>query len=278
MKKFKFMLLALAATAMIFTSCNEKENDDDNKTNTENNQGGNQGGNQGATINWQENGNTLVGTLVSYDEDVNSQVNARIFVTFGSDGKAVSGTVSATYPDAATAQRAYQEIMNDLDDEDDPSVYTISGSTITLDVTDMVEGKNREQVRAIMERMFGTDDDDDDNGGNNQGGQGSSDINGTYMMYSFADETYQGADVVYVVVVMDGYISFVRDIDFEGEDNDQQVTFVGTYSYQNGQYVAMMHEEHDTTDFRFTFTVNDDEMSFTYSGRTIVLSKDEVDK
>ena len=77
---------------------------------------------------------------------------------------------------------------------------------------------------------------------------------------------------------MDGYISFVRDIDFEGEDNDQQVTFVGTYSYQNGQYVAMMHEEHDTTDFRFTFTVNDDEMSFTYSGRTIVLSKDEVDK
>ena len=37
---------------------------------------------------------------------------------------------------------------------------------------------------------------------------------------------------------MDGYISFVRDIDFEGEDNDQQVTFVGTYSYQNGQYVA----------------------------------------
>jgi hypothetical protein len=121
-------------------------------------------------------------------------------------------------------------------------------------------------------------DDDDDNGGNNQGGQGSSDINGTYMMYSFADETYQGADVIYVVVVMDGYISFVRDIDFEGEDNDQQVTFVGTYSYQNGQYVAMMHEESDTTDYRFTFTVNDDEMSFTYSGRTIVLSKDEVDK
>ena len=273
MKKFKFMLLALAATAMIFTSCNEKENDDNNKTNTENNQGGNQGGHT-TDINWQDNGNTLVTTFSSFDEDFNAQVNVNVSVLFDAEGYATSGTLSVTYPDATSAQQAYNELVTDEEPLFDPADISIQGRTITVDITDLVEGETKASVRAIIEEMFGYEDDDDDNGGNNQGGQGSADIDGSYLYFTENDETFQGANyVTYTVVIMNGYISFGRNIDYDGDEHDLQVVFVGTYTYQNGQYVATMHEEGQTQEYRFTFTVDGDELTFHYQNRDIVLEK-----
>lgn len=120
----------------------------------------------------------------------------------------------------------------------------------------------------------------DDNGGTNNGG-GNNNGNGgsntsalvgtTWQLNSPNDQTYHG-DVIYTVSFGQGNeVTFTRDMDF-GTSTSSAV-MEGTYTYNEGNGVAMIHNVGETTDYRITFTVSGNTLTWNFSLREIVLQK-----
>jgi len=156
MKNIKFLFTAMVASAMMFVGC---EKDDDNSSNNNQN---NNNQNTETGIQFTESANSLTATFISYDEDLNTNVDARIDVEFDSKGKAISAILYGTYPTEELARQAYNLILADLNEEDDPSNYSISGKTISMNMSELFVGKSKAEVRATIQYIFSDEDDDED--------------------------------------------------------------------------------------------------------------------
>ena len=113
---------------------------------------------------------------------------------------------------------------------------------------------------------------DPNNNGGNNGGSGSSTLAGTtWTLNSPNDEVYH-ADVIYTLAFGQGNnVTFTRDIDYGSTTTTAVMT--GTYTYSNGSGVAMIHNEGETTDFRITFTVSGNTLTWHFNLRDIILHK-----
>jgi len=100
----------------------------------------------------------------------------------------------------------------------------------------------------------------------------SSVSNTTWSLYVPNDPAYVFlADVTYTLDFGKSDVTFTRKIDYG--DSVTTVTMVGTYTYNSGSGIAMIHEEGDTTDYRITFTVKDNTLVWHFNLRDIVLTK-----
>lgn len=166
MKKFRFMLLALAATFCIALASCEKEETETNEPNgTEENGGRNQNGNQtGDDFNIQENGNTMTVSF-SYKDDEMGNVDVLFTFTFDNNGKCSKAIAEITFPSEELARAAYAEIQNDP--EEDASLYRLEGRKIISDGTEIFKGMTKTEVKAQLEmlkKMLELGDDDNNEG------------------------------------------------------------------------------------------------------------------
>ena len=80
--------------------------------------------------------------------------------------------------------------------------------------------------------------------------------------------------VIYTVVFgQNDEVTFTREISCEEYDYYQKPVMTGTYTYNNGSGVAMIHNEGETTDYRITFTVSGDTMTWHWNLRDVILHK-----
>jgi len=108
-------------------------------------------------------------------------------------------------------------------------------------------------------------DDPSNGGGNNNTGAFA---NTSWQLSVEEDETYHTSVIYSIVFGSNDEIVFSRIITGVGT-----VQMTGTYTYTNGQGKAVMHNEGETVDYNFTFTVNGDTMVFHYNLRDITLTK-----
>lgn len=80
------------------------------------------------------------------------------------------------------------------------------------------------------------------------------------------------ADVTYKLEFGRNDVTFTRKLDY-GDSIDTYV-MTGTYTYNNGSGVAMIHEGDDTTEYRITFTVTGNTLVWRFSLRDITLIKE----
>ena len=80
--------------------------------------------------------------------------------------------------------------------------------------------------------------------------------------------------VIYTVAFgQNNEVTFTREISWEEIDYYQKHVMTGTYTYSKGSGVAMIHNEGETTDYRITFTVSDDTLTWHFNLRDIILHK-----
>ena len=79
------------------------------------------------------------------------------------------------------------------------------------------------------------------------------------------------ADVTYTLDFGKSNVTFTRKLDY-GDVIDTYV-MTGTYTYNNGSGVALIHEEDDTTEYRITFTVTGNTLVWRFNLRDITLTK-----
>ena len=128
-----------------------------------------------------------------------------------------------------------------------------------------------------------TKDNNGNNGSGNNGsgnnGSGSNALAGTiWQLDNPHDESYaQLGDyhVIYTVAFgQNNEVTFTRDINCEELDFHQKPVMTGTYTYGNdAKGVAMIHNEGETTDYRITFTVSGNTLTWHFNLRDIVLQK-----
>lgn len=100
----------------------------------------------------------------------------------------------------------------------------------------------------------------------------SSISNTNWSLFVPADPAYLYlADVTYTLDFGKSDVTFTRKLDY-GDMIDTYV-MTGTYTYNNGSGVALIHEEDDTTEYRILFTVSGNTLVWKYSLRDITLTK-----
>ena len=126
---------------------------------------------------------------------------------------------------------------------------------------------------AMATMLFvGCSKNDNDGNNNGNGGSGSSALaKTTWQLNSPDDEVYHG-DVIYTLAFGQGNeVTFTRDMDFGSSSST--VVMTGTYTYSDGSGVAMIHNEGEITDFRITFTVSGNKLTWHFNLRDIILTK-----
>ena len=122
----------------------------------------------------------------------------------------------------------------------------------------------------------------DDNGGNNNGNNNNSSTSSalkgtTWQLDNPHDEAfanYGDYHVIYTVAFgQNDEVTFTREISCEEFNYYQKPVMTGTYTYGNGSGVAMIHNEGETTDFRITFTVSGNKLTWNFNLREIILTK-----
>jgi hypothetical protein len=108
-------------------------------------------------------------------------------------------------------------------------------------------------------------------------GEGS--LNGTtWRLDNPHDEHYAltGGDirVIYTLTFGDGKtVTYTWEPMWEEEDYYDKFVMTGTYTYANGSGVAMIHFEGEDTDYRITFTVSGDTLTWHINARDLILHK-----
>ena len=119
----------------------------------------------------------------------------------------------------------------------------------------------------------------DDNGGSNNNSSTSNALKGTtWQLDNPHDEAYANYGdyrVIYTVAFgQNNEATFTREISCEEFNYYQKPVMTGTYTYGNdGKGVALLYNEGETTEYRMTFTVSGDKLTWNFNLRDIILTK-----
>ena len=141
MKKFLFMCL-VALVPMAFTACGS--DDDDNKPNNE--QTTPTGGTVTSSIS--ETSNQIVLTVTVTEQGL--KMTTKYIFDFQND-VCTKATCQIEYPTEALAQASYNELMEDLDEDEDPSIYSIKGKVVSSDMTASFKGQSMAAIKVAVE-------------------------------------------------------------------------------------------------------------------------------
>ena len=123
----------------------------------------------------------------------------------------------------------------------------------------------------------------DDNGGNNNGNNNSSSTSSalkgtTWQLDNPHDEgfaNYGDYHVIYTVAFgQNNEVTFTHEITCEEFDYYHKPVMTGTYTYgKDGKGVALLCNEGETTEYRVTFTVSSNKLTWNFNLREIILTK-----
>ena len=143
MKKFLFMCL-MALVPMAFTACGS--DDDDNKPNNE--QTTPTGGTVSSSIS--ETSNQIIVTVTVKEQGLT--MTTKYIFDFQND-VCTKATCQVEYPTEALAKEMYNELLEDLDEDEDASLYSINGKVVSIDMTASFKGQSKTAIKAAAETL-----------------------------------------------------------------------------------------------------------------------------
>ena len=89
-----------------------------------------------------------------------------------------------------------------------------------------------------------------------------------WQLVNEQDATYHGVKVVYTVTFgQNKEMTFTRNV------NGTDFVMKGTYTYKDGSGVGLLYQEGDSNEYRLTFKVSGNTLTFNFSLREIVMTK-----
>lgn len=95
-----------------------------------------------------ESGNTMTCTI-----SMSGGISEVLEATFQND-RCVSCIARTICPNEEIARMLYEELINDLDEGEEASIYHLNGNTIVVDMTEKFQGRTKEEVRIMFEAMM----------------------------------------------------------------------------------------------------------------------------
>lgn len=95
-----------------------------------------------------ESGNTMTCTI-----SMSGGISEVLEATFQND-RCVSCIARTICPNEEIARMLYEELINDLDEGEEASIYHLNGNTIVVDMTEEFQGRTKDEVRRMFEAMM----------------------------------------------------------------------------------------------------------------------------
>lgn len=146
MKKILFFSMMALCAMFIFTACGGDDKNDD-KGGTEYNGNGEQ---EIGSATFSENGNTMV--LTFYQKTGNMSIKHVLTCTFDNNDKLTKATEAMTFPSAELAKLTYDAAVA----EEGTAKWSISGNTVTKDITEDYSDMTRDQIRQALKILAET--------------------------------------------------------------------------------------------------------------------------
>ena len=161
MKKFFYLCMLALVPMFTFTACGFDDDDDEQEDIYLPGNGDNDDDDDdevaGGDIIFNQDGikitasdYEMIMTFTYYEEEESvGKVDAKAVAYFRED-KCQRAYYSETYSTAEIARMVYKDILEDLDDDEDPDIYSFLGKTVTSDMTDQLAGASRQEVMGVF--------------------------------------------------------------------------------------------------------------------------------
>lgn len=133
------MSILLVGAMFTFTACGDDDDDDKDKKEL-----GKDGDVKGSVT---ETDNTVTLTVTKDGSTVEYKASFK-------NDMCTNANATYTFPSESAAKAAYEDMMNDLDPDEDASVYLLTGKKIIIDMTEQFEGMPKSEIRKIFETIL----------------------------------------------------------------------------------------------------------------------------